>query len=161
MPHPSQYLTALMLSAALHSATAGPVEDCMQKAATDFHPGTTYLGHKAGMIGTSVAFAVPKTLALPSFAVNGLVPVFSKSATGIMMFNTEMSSLYFYDRPVSSVVPDGQTFGQENFDAIGSLASTSNPAEHILPESAKSATLTPQTKKLHSDAAACLKAAPS
>lgn len=164
MTYPSKYLTAFMLSAALSGpAAAGPVEECMQQAAKSFHPGTTYLGHKAGMIGTSVAFSVPKTLELPSSAAHGLVPVFKNSSVGILMFNTEMSSLYFYDRPVSSVTRPGENFSENNFDAIGALASTlpqEKEEDRPLVDSAKSATLTPQTKKLHADAQACLKVAP-
>lgn len=155
----AKYLTALMVSAALGSAAAAPTpEDCVTQAAKEYHPGISYLGHTPTMSGTAVAFSVPKTLALPSFAENGLVPVFKKSSSGVLVFNTEMSSLYFYDRPVSSVLKPGENFTEKNFDGIGLLASTREPQdETVFPDSAKSMNLTPQLLKFVNTVRDCLK----
>ncbi len=159
MTTPAKYLTALMVSAALGSAASATTpEECVAGAAKDYHAGMTYLGHKPTMIGTAVAFSVPKTLALPSFAENGLVPVFKKSSSGVLVFNTEMSSLYFYDRPLSSVLKDGEGFTEKNFDAIGLLASTQdNQDEPVRPDSAKSMDLTLQLLKFVNTVRDCLK----
>lgn len=155
---PFTTLTALMLSAALNTAHAGPEEDCLQQAAKNFHPGVTYLAHKKSWMTTGVAFSAPATLTMPTSAKNGLHPIFTKSTTGLVNFSLTMPTVYFYDRTPASLNKEGGPVSDKNIDDIGLLISSNVPeGETLHPDEARSYKATPQLQTFVETVRSCLK----